>query len=141
MSYGKLRASVAETGKDTDPYETSTVYTSSILQSTSQVIWTRGDARGDQLLRPERTTTVEAGAELRFLQNRLGLDFTWYKLNSRDQIIPVSVSPTTGFSSVIINAGEIENRGIELVLNATPVRTNNFTWDATINFARNGMKW
>jgi TonB-linked SusC/RagA family outer membrane protein len=137
MSYGKLRASVAETGKDTDPYETSTVYTSSILQSTSQVIWTRGDARGDQLLRPERTTTVEAGAELRFLQNRLGLDFTWYKLNSRDQIIPVSVSPTTGFSSVIINAGEIENRGIELVLNATPVRTNNFTWDATINFARN----
>jgi hypothetical protein len=77
---------------------------------------------------------------LRFLNNRLGLDFTWYKLNSRDQIIPVSVSPTSGFTSVIINAGEIENKGIEIVLNANPVKTKNFSWDATVNFSRNRNK-
>ena len=140
MSYGKFRASLAETGKDTDPYETSTTYTPSVVTSTSQVIWTRGDARGDELLKPERTTTLEIGTELRFLKNRLGLDFNWYKLNSRDQIIPVSVSPSAGYTSVIINAGEIENKGIELVLNATPVKTQDFTWDATLNFARNRNK-
>ncbi len=140
LSYGKLRVSLAETGKDTDPYETSSIYESSVLQSTSQVLWSRGDARGDALLRPERTSTFEVGTELRFLKNRLGIDFNWYKLNSRDQIIPVSVSPTTGYTNVIINAGEIENKGIELVLNGNPIRNDNFKWDITVNFARNRNK-
>jgi outer membrane receptor protein involved in Fe transport len=137
LSFGKFRASVAATGKDTGPYETSTVYNSSLIQATSQVVWSRENSRGDNLLRPERTTTVEIGSELRFLKNRIGVDFTWYKLNSRNQIIPVSVSPTTGFTSVIINSGEIENKGIELVLNGSPVRNSNLRWDVTVNFARN----
>ncbi|MDQ6758143.1 MAG: SusC/RagA family TonB-linked outer membrane protein [Bacteroidota bacterium] len=140
FSYGKLRASYAEIGKDASPYENNSYYSSSVITSTSQIAWTRGDARGDRLLKPERTSTVEFGTELRFLQNRLGVDFTWYKLNSRDQIIPVYLSPTTGFTSVITNAGEIENKGIELVLNGTPIRTNNFSWDATLNFSRNRNK-
>ena len=140
MSFGKFRASLAGTGKDTDPYQTSTVYTSSLLQSTGQVLWTRGDARGDQFLQPERTTTFEIGTELRFLSNRIGLDFNWYKLNSRNQIIPVSVSPATGFTSVIINAGEIENKGIELVLSGSPIRNKDFNWDVNLNFARNRNK-
>lgn len=140
FSYGKLRASYAEIGKDASPYENNSYYGSSVITSTSQIAWTRGDARGDRLLKPERTSTVEFGTELRFLQSRLGIDFTWYKLNSRDQIIPVFVSPTTGFTSVITNAGEIENKGIELVLNGTPVRTNDFSWDATLNFSRNRNK-
>jgi TonB-linked SusC/RagA family outer membrane protein len=137
LSFGKLRVSLAEIGKDTDPYEINTYYNSSVITSTGQVIWTRGDAKGDASLKPERTTTFEAGAELRFLNNRLGLDVTWYKLNSRDQIIPVAVSPTTGFTSVIINAGEIENKGIEVVLNATPIRKKDFSWEATLNFSMN----
>jgi TonB-linked SusC/RagA family outer membrane protein len=140
LSFGKLRASWAEIGKDTDPYETNTYYNSSVLTSSSQVIWTRGDAKGDASLKPERTTTLELGTELRFLDNRLGLDFTWYKLNSRDQIIPVAISPTSGFGSVIINAGEIENKGFEVVLNATPVKTKDFTWDAALNFSANKNK-
>ena len=137
MSFGKFRASWAEIGKDTDPYETSTVYNSSVITSTSQVVWTRSDAKGDEFLKPEKTTTLELGTELRFLKNRLGLDFTWYKSNSRDQIIPVSVSPTSGFTSFILNAGEIENKGIELVLNGSPVKGRNFSWDATLNLSRN----
>src|SRR6185436_6726309 len=137
MSFGKLRASWAQIGKDTDPYEINTYYNSSVLTSTGEVLWTRGNQKGDQNLKPERTTTLEIGAELKFLNNRLGIDFSWYKLNSRDQIIPVAVSPSSGFSSVIINAGEIENKGIELVLNAVPVKTKNFTWDATLNFSAN----
>lgn len=137
LSFGKIRASLAEIGKDTKPYEINTYYNSSVLTSTSQVVWTRGDAKGFEGLKPERTTTLEFGTELRFFKNRLGIDFSWYKLNSRDQIIPVSVSPTSGFTSVILNAGEIENKGIELVLNGTPVKTNDFKWDATLNFSRN----
>jgi len=140
LSFGKVRVSLAEIGKDTDPYEINTYYNSSVITSSGQVVWTRGDAKGDASLKPERTSTLELGAELRFLNNRLGLDFTWYKLNSRDQIIPVAVSPTTGFTSVIINAGEIENKGIEIVLNASPVRTKDFNWDATLNFSANKNK-
>jgi TonB-linked SusC/RagA family outer membrane protein len=140
LSMGKLRASWAETGKDTDPYETSTIFSPSVVTSSGQVIWTRSDTKGDAGLKPERTTSIEFGTDLRFLKGRLGLDFTWYKLNSRDQIIPVAVSPTTGFTSVIINAGEIENKGIEIVLNANPVNNSNFRWDATLNFSRNRNK-
>jgi outer membrane receptor protein involved in Fe transport len=101
------------------------------------VVWTRSNTKGDPSLKPERTKTIEAGAEMRFLNNRLGIDFSWYKLNSRDLIIPVSLSPTTGFTSFILNAGEIQNKGIELVLNGTPVRTKDFTWEASLNFTRN----
>jgi TonB-linked SusC/RagA family outer membrane protein len=140
ITYGKFRASWAEIGKDTDPYEINTYYNSSVITSSNQVIWTRGNTRGDETLKPERTSTLEIGTELKFLNNRLGIDFSWYKLNSRDQIIPVSVSPTSGFSSVIINAGEIENKGIEVVINATPIKTKNFNWDLTFNFSRNRNK-
>jgi TonB-linked SusC/RagA family outer membrane protein len=137
FSFAKLRASYAGTGRDTRPYRTSVIYRSDILTSSSQVIWTRGNDRGDVSLEPEQTTTIEVGTDLRFLKNRVGIDLSWYRLNSRNQIIPVSVSPASGYSSVIINAGEIENKGIELVLTATPVRGRDFSWDATLNFARN----
>ena len=140
LDFGKLRASLAEVGKDTDPYETNAYYTPSIITSSSQVSWTRDDRRGQATLRPERTTTLEIGAELRALNNRVGLDFTWYKLNSRDQIIPVFISPASGYGSVITNAGELENRGIEIVLNGSPVRGRDFSWDATVNFTRNRNK-
>ncbi|TXH20651.1 MAG: TonB-dependent receptor [Chitinophagaceae bacterium] len=140
LSFGKLRASFAGVGKDTDPYETNTYYGSYILTSTGQVLWTKGDTRGETALRPEKTTTLEIGTELKFFKNRLGIDFSWYKLNSKELIIPVSLSPTTGFLNSILNAGEIENKGIELVLTGTPVSTNDFNWDVTINYSRNRNK-
>jgi hypothetical protein len=140
FSYGKLRASYAEIGKDASPYETNSYYNSSVITTSGQIAWTRGDARGDQLLKPERTSTVEIGTELRFLQNRLGVDFTWYKLNSRDQIIPIFLSPTSGFTEIKTNAGEIENKGIEIVLNGSPIRGKDFSWNATLNYSRNRNK-
>ena len=137
LTFGKVRASVAGVGKDTDPYETNSYYSSYILTSTGQVLWTRGNTRGEPGLMPERTTTIELGTELKFFKSRLGLDFTWYKLNSRNLIIPVSLSPTTGYLNSILNAGEIENKGIEIVVSGTPVSTPNFNWDVTVNFSRN----
>lgn len=140
LSFGKLRASLAEVGKDTDPYQTNAYFASDVLTSSQQVTWTRANSRGQQTLKPERTSTLELGAELRALNNRIGLDFTWYKLNSRDQIIPVLISPTAGYTSVITNAGELENKGVEIVLNGSPIKGRDFSWDATINFTRNRNK-
>ena len=137
LSFGKLRASLAAVGKDTDPYQTNVYYGTNVITSSSQVAWTRNDGKGIETLKPERTQTLEIGAELQFFHNRLGLDFSWYKLNSRDQILPVAVSPTTGFTSFIINAGEIENKGVEISLNANPIRSKNFRWDVSANFSAN----
>ncbi|MBP9104591.1 MAG: SusC/RagA family TonB-linked outer membrane protein [Chitinophagaceae bacterium] len=139
-SYGKVRASWAQIGKDYDPYSLNTYYSSYVVSSTGQVLWTRDDQKGDASLQPERTTTLEIGTELRFLKNRLGVDFSWYKLNSRDQIIPVSISPTTGYTSTVINAGEIENKGIELTLTGKPITNKNFTWDINLNYTANRSK-
>ncbi len=137
MNFGKFRVSYAQVGKDTDPYETNTYYQPNVLTSTGQVLWTRSDTKGDAELKPEKTNTIEIGTEMKFLNNRLGLDFSWYKLNSRDLIIPVSLSPTSGFTRSILNAGEIENKGVEVILNGTPVKTKDFTWEASLNFSAN----
>lgn len=138
LTFGKLRASYAEVGKDTDPYLIGQTYTSSdVYPLGGQVGFSRFGQFGDPNLKPERTTAIEFGADLRFLENRLGLDLTWYKSNSKDQIIPVPVSNTTGFSTFITNAGEIENKGLEIILRGTPVRTEDFQWEVSFNAAYN----
>lgn len=137
LSFGKLRASYAEVGKDTDPYRIGQTYNSVGVPLNGQVRFSRNGQFGDLALLPERTVSLEFGTDLRFFNNRLGLDLTWYKTNSKDQIIPVPVSQTSGFSTFITNAGEIENSGVEFVINAKPVRTEDFSWDITFNAAYN----
>jgi TonB-linked SusC/RagA family outer membrane protein len=135
-SYGKLKASYAKVGKDGNPYGTSTGFVAGTPIG-NVLPWTNVDRLGNPLLKPEFTTTAEAGLELRFLNNRLGLEVTGYKANSKDLLLPVKISNTTGFDEAYINAGEIKNKGIEISLNAMPVRTNDFSWDFTINFSSN----
>ena len=138
LNFGKIRASWAKVGKDTDPYLIGQTYTSpSRYPLNGQVGFTRYSEFGDPALKPEETTAVELGTEIRLFKNRLGLDFTWYKSNSRDQIIPVPVSDATGFSTYITNAGEIQNTGIEFILRGNPVSTDNFSWDISFNAALN----
>ncbi len=138
FTYGKLRASYAEIGKDTRPYRINTVYERAAGFPINEITgWTRGDQKGSVDLLPERTSTFEIGADLRFFRNRLGLDITWYRSNSKDQIIPVPVSEATGFSSFVLNAGEVQNQGLELVLRATPVQASDFSWDILVNYANN----
>jgi TonB-linked SusC/RagA family outer membrane protein len=135
-NYGKLKASYAKVGKDGNPYGTTTGFVPG--SPIGNVIpWTNVDRLGNPLLKPEFTTTAEAGFELRFLDNRLGLEVTGYKANSKDLLLPVKISNTTGFDEAYINAGEIKNKGIEISLNAMPVRSNDFSWDFTINFSSN----
>jgi len=141
ISYGKFRASIAGIGKDADPYSTSIVYTPSFSQPINGVIgWTRYANAGVQDLKPERTTTYEAGFDLNFLHNRLSLNATVYLSKSKDQILPVSVANSTGFNKITLNAGELQNKGIELTVKGTPIRTSKFSWDIGANISANRNK-
>jgi TonB-linked SusC/RagA family outer membrane protein len=138
ITFGKLRASYGEVGKDTEPYLTSTVYEKGLGFPIDGILaYSRSNIRGNTGLKPERTTTIDVGTELKFLENRIGLEFTWYKSNSKDQIFQVPISETTGYGLFVANVGEIENRGVELIVSAEPIRSTNFQWNMTVNFSRN----
>ncbi|SDS59442.1 SusC/RagA family TonB-linked outer membrane protein [Gramella sp. MAR_2010_147] len=138
FTFGKVRGSWAQVGKDTDPYLIGQTYASpSIYPLGGQVGFTRFSQFGDLELKPEKTTAIEFGTDLRFFENRLGVDVTWYKSNSKDQIIPVPVSETAGFSTFVTNAGEIENRGWEFILRGTPIKQEDFRWDVSFNASYN----
>ncbi len=140
LNYGKLRLSAAQIGKDADPYSTSIVYDAIVPPINGAIRWGRGTQAGVSDLKPEKTTSFEVGTDLNFFDNRLGLNFTLYKSNSKDQIIPVSTAPSSGFTSIYLNAGEIENKGAELTIKGTPVRTKDFNWDVTLNYSANRNK-
>ncbi len=138
LTYGKFRASIAGIGKDATPYSTSITYSPAFSTPVNGVIgWGRDDDAGVSDLAPERTTTIEIGTDLSFFNDRLGLNFTWYKSDSKDQIIPVSTAPSTGFTTITLNAGEIKNHGVEVTLRGTPVKSRDFNWDITANFSTN----
>src|SRR5690606_30181937 len=135
FSFGKLRASWAEVGKDAPAYQTSTYLFGPELTIGGgyRNAWTRGN----DLLKPETTTSMEIGTDLRFFANRLGLDFTYYVNNSRDQILQPRVSNATGYILSYVNTGEIENKGFEISLTGSPIRRDNFRWDAILDFSHN----
>lgn len=144
FTYGKFRASLAGIGKDAPPYRTSITYAPSgspISNNGVDIIrWTRNSNAGSVDLKPEKTTTFEIGTDLSFFKSRLGLNLTLYKSNSKDQIIDVTTTTTTGFGSITLNAGEIENKGIEVTVTGNPVKSKNFNWDISANFSANRNK-
>lgn len=138
LSFGKVRASWAQVGKDAPAYQTNTYLFGPELTIGGgfRNYWTRGN---DQL-KPETTTSTEFGAEVRFLNGRLGLDFAYYINNSKDQILQPRVSNATAYILSYVNTGEIENRGMELTVTANPVRQKNFRWDVMLNVSGNRGK-
>ena len=137
VNMGKFRASYAQIGKDAAPYSTITGYAAFTGLPAGLTGFTRGFLLGDPGLRPEFTDTFETGLEMGFLNNRLGLDLTYYSSLSKDQIIRVDVSSATGYGQAAINAGSMRNRGVEVVLRATPIRTRKISWDVNLNFSAN----
>lgn len=141
MPYGKLRMSWAQVGSDTDPYQLGLVYTKSKYAYPGYTIgYIDNGTIPNKNLKPTKTNSVELGLELKFLKNRIGLDFTYYSQNSKNQIMGMANSWTTGYQYRLINAGEIENRGIEVALNTRPVQTKDFSWDLNLNFSKNSNK-
>jgi len=141
LSFGKIRASWAQVGNDSDPYLTKNGYGSTTTTYAGQGLSWMNETIPLFNLKNELTESWEVGADLRFLNNRLGLDVTYYNGKTTNQILPVNVSNTSGYTTVVINAGEIQNKGIEIALNYTPVRlSNSFMWEINANFAKNSSK-
>lgn len=147
ISFSKLRASYAIVGNDTEPYLTSIgyyrlagTYTNPLNgQDYPYYEYDSNDLRNANL-KPEKQHSIEVGAEVKFLQNRLGVDFAWYKTNTKNQILALDVPVETGLQRRWINAGNIQNQGIELVINGSPIKTRDFGWDLTFNYTRNRNK-
>ncbi|EDM38052.1 putative outer membrane protein [Pedobacter sp. BAL39] len=139
ISYGKARLSVAKGGNDTDPYAFTQAYNKQNPIGSNPVFNTSGVLRNYNI-KPEISTSIEGGLEWKFLDNRLGFDVSYYHMNTKNQILNnVPVSITSGWNTQILNAGEIQNSGIELAVNTTPVRSQ-FRWDFDINFSKNNSK-
>ena len=147
LPYGKIRASYGQVGNDAPVYATASYYARTSVTGDGFTdglefpilgvnAFEQDGTLGNNTLRPETTTTFEIGAELRFLRNRLGIDFTYYNSETTDQIIPADISAASGFLSRVQNAGLVTNEGIEVVLTGSPVRTNNFQWDIVANFTK-----
>jgi TonB-linked SusC/RagA family outer membrane protein len=138
LNYLKVRASAAEVGNDTDPYQLNLNYQLNPLQPSNTVIGAIANAANpNPNLKPTRTRSFEAGVDAKFLNNRLGLEFTWYTQNSRDQINLINIPFSGGFATQIINAGNITNTGVEILVTGKPVVTKNFSWDIAANAAHN----
>ena len=147
VSYGKLRASYGFTGYSTLPYSTNSqgLYGQTGTfngpgNNNIPIYSFNGNTLGNQNLKPEIAHEIELGAEVRFLDNRLGFDFAWYKKNSSNQILQLNTNVESGVSSRTINAGNIQNEGIELLLTAQPIRSKNFNWNMTFNLTHNRNK-
>lgn len=136
LSFGKLRLGLARTGNDTDPYRLYTTY-APIVTFGNLPNYAVPNTLNNPRLQPEITSSIEAGLDLRFWNNRLGLDLSLYDNTSSNQIIPINTSGASGFTNQYINAGEISNRGLELVLNAVPLSNSNLRWEIGLNYARN----
>jgi outer membrane receptor protein involved in Fe transport len=132
----KIRANYGETGSGTSPYQVFNVYTIGDPFQGKPTFTNQLTLRNQDLV-PERTKEVEVGLEGAFYRNRFGFDFSYYDRNTENQIVPVEVSGAAGYTSRIINAGKINNKGVELLLYGSPLRTNDYGWDITLNFARN----
>ncbi|EOR96466.1 TonB-dependent receptor [Arcticibacter svalbardensis MN12-7] len=137
FGFGKLRFSVAKIGKDATTYATSSGYNIDDPLSNGVLPFSLDDQTGDLNIRPEFTTSYEGGTELRFLKDKIGIEFTYYNNTSKDLIIPVYVSPTAGYDKIYFNSGSIRNKGVEISLTGRPIQTPDFSWNMNINYTRN----
>lgn len=144
LSFGKLRASIAQTGTDAvAPYQTALTYAANpnIPSVGGYLI---GGVATDKVpyanLKPSLTRSYETGVNMVFYNNRIQLDLTWYHSNTRNQILNAPISPSTGYTSAVINSGNVSNGGLEIALGGRPVCNKDFTWQINVNFARNRNK-
>ena len=139
LDFLKLRGGWSQVGSDADPYQLATVFNSETAFNGNPLQTTSGQGKNPDL-KPERTTSWEAGLEARLLNDRIRLDFSWYRTDSKDQILQLATTAASGYTTQVRNAGHIRNRGYEIQLGLTPVLTNKFKWDVDINYGHNDNK-
>ncbi|MBL7992731.1 MAG: TonB-dependent receptor, partial [Candidatus Kapabacteria bacterium] len=137
LSYGKIRASVAQVGKDATAYRTNTALTNNTYLGSGfrNDFWA-----GNPILKPEITQAAEIGVDLRFFDGALNLDAAVYQQNTFNQLIAPRVSQASGFIFAYLNGGTVENRGLEIAISGTPVRAGDSRWDFSANFTANQSK-
>ena len=140
LSYAKIRAGYAQVGTDVDPYQINQTYATGNAFGANATQFLP-NLLSNSNLKPGLSSSYEAGLDLKFLNNRFGLEFTWYQNDNKNQIIPLPVDPTSGYRNAIINAGLIQTSGLELHIFANPVKSENgFNWNFDINLDRNRSK-
>ena len=136
VSFAKVRASVASVGNDTSPYQTTGVFNAR-NPVFSQPAFSDQSAIANTNLKPESITSVEVGTDVRFFNDRLGFDLTYYDAHTRNQILSLPIAIPTGYSERVINGGEVRSRGVEAMVTATPIQTSRIRWNVSLNFSRN----
>jgi len=150
INYGKIRASYAQIANAPTAYNIQNVYTSATVSdgSASGLSFPMNgvagfntlNALGNPTLKPESLVSREIGVELKFLDSRVNIDFTYYNNQNKDLLIPVPISGTSGFKSIYMNAATMENKGVEIMASVVPVRTKDWNWTLTGNFTKNNNK-
>ncbi len=140
LTYGKVRVGAAKVGNDTTPYSLESTYYQYTNIDSSTPGYILPSTLNNSDLKPESTKSFEVGLEMSFLADRVGFDFTYYKSTTSDQIIPLSISGTTGYMYKYVNSGEMENKGIELALHGTPIKNSLFEWNMSFTLASNKNK-
>jgi TonB-linked SusC/RagA family outer membrane protein len=138
VSFAKLRGSWAQTGNDASPFLLAQTF--SFVPGGPNGFISRDNVKPFPQLKPELTTALEVGLEVKLFNNRLGFDLGYYNSDSKNQLFLVSIPPASGWSSEYVNAGLVRNSGIELTMNGSPIRKDDFRWDIDLNFARNRNK-
>jgi TonB-linked SusC/RagA family outer membrane protein len=136
ISFAKVRASWAQVGNDTDPYQTSGAFVAQ-TPFLSQPTFSAQNVIANNHLKPEKTTAVELGADVRFFDDRLSFDLTYYNALSNNQIISLPVAISSGYEQQVVNGGAVRSEGIEIFFGATPIVTPDFSWKSAANFSRN----
>lgn len=140
FTYGKLRASTAQVGNSLSPYQLYNTYSIG-KDPNGNMTASTGSTYFDPSVRSELIKSFEVGTELKFFQNRIGLDLSWYKTNSTRQLLAIGQDPLSGYSSKEVNAGNIQNTGFEAIANARIIdNPNALSWDMTVNFSTNNNK-
>ena len=136
VSFAKVRASVANVGNDTSPYQTSGVFNAK-TPVFSQPTFSDQNTIANANLKPESTTSYEIGTDVRFFEDRLGIDLTYYDALTTNQILALPIAISTGYGERVINGGSIRSRGLEAIVNYVPVLTRDIRWNVALNFSRN----
>ncbi|RYF20365.1 MAG: SusC/RagA family TonB-linked outer membrane protein [Flavobacteriales bacterium] len=139
LDFLKLRAGWSEVGNDADPYQLATVYNFQTAFD-GNPIQTSSQKKLNENLKPETTRSTEFGIESSFWKNRLHFDVAYYNTNSLDQILEIKTTAASGYNSQLINAGKINNHGIEVQLDGNPIQTQNFKWNVALNYSSNKSK-
>ena len=143
ISFAKLRGSWAQVGNDLDPYSLNQGFSVGNITTANGKIYTNNFSSSSvyaQNLKPERKNSWEVGLDFRVLKNRIGLDVTYYKENTKNQIMSIATPGVSGIDSKVINAGNIQNSGIEVALNTVPFQNEDWQWDLDFTYTRNRSK-